>query len=261
MQVINVWRTATNATKILDSYCALYGQARAQECGRVLPQRPLRCRWMTKQHTEAYLLRCGPSEVPAVYVRALGGSTHTADARKAPRSVAAPDAQTRQAQQDLGILDADETPNRARLGRWTREALHAFGNNAFWIRLNIGHISASPCGHFQVWIHPGGSERPNIVELVCGKASNFMTEWEALLQPEAFSSPHWGNWCASSQSCQQQSKRLGPALPCFVWSRWQRTSAGGSCPQTGPSRPCSCGSSTARRARVATRGKTAQQTC
>lgn len=213
-QVINVWRTSTNATKIREAYRELYGADRATKCAEVLPQRPLRGRWMAKQRTEAYLLRCGQTELPEVFHRALGGSMHAAPAAPAlPPAVQ----ESSKVREDLGVLDRDEETDRTTLGRWTREAMSALWSNSFWIRLIIGHTSAAPCGHLQAWIHPstgeGDSQRPKVVELVCSKVSAFFTEWESLLQPDAINT-HWGplTRCLSELSQAKQAAWLGSAV-------------------------------------------------
>ena len=107
--------------------------------------------------------------------------------------------------------------DRARLGRWTREAIIALQSKSFWIRLTIGHTSGAPCGHLQAWIHPttqqADSQQPKIVEMVCHKVAIFMSEWEALLHPDAVNSEWAELMCLLSElPAAEQAQWIGSAV-------------------------------------------------
>jgi hypothetical protein len=190
-KVSNSWRSTHRGKQIHTAYANTFGKHRADLVASKLPPRPLRGRWGQATLTEAFILRCGPSELPTIFLEVFGTGAG-ADAK--------PRVPTARAEEDgllLGELDKDDEHYSAKLNKWAHDACKGLQDPTFWRTLVVAHVSRSPSSHIQFWFRSqharhGGDELPAIVQLVCGKADSVACEWDDLLLDDN-KYPAWGD--------------------------------------------------------------------
>ena len=95
------------------------------------------------------------------------------------------------AELELGYLDADPQAHRKKMGRWPGEAYYGgICSYSFWLELELGIISCSPCDHCHAWLQKHTNNPRGIIDFVCGchasggsgKAEALYNEWSDLMQ-------------------------------------------------------------------------------
>ncbi len=69
-QIVNVWRTSGNPSKIRAGWTSLFGEKAAAEVCKQLPPRPLRGRWGSVSEAERFLIAIDQREIASIYRQA-----------------------------------------------------------------------------------------------------------------------------------------------------------------------------------------------
>ena len=178
-KIVHLWRDC--AGKMFRAARDHLGNLEAVSFFRKLPARCVAGRWGTVSNTESELLQVGQARLGRVLEVVLGVRATDHDRH------ALQDADTGAALVPAGLDDPsiEETADyRRRLGKWSRDVLHAVGQGSFWLVLEITRAVHAGVDHhlrsMQKRLTKDVLERfgNHGAQLVCGKARTLLAEME-----------------------------------------------------------------------------------
>ena len=170
---VNVWRAHGNVSAIRRAWARLRGDDVANEKCRALPLRPLRGRWCSAHHAEAFVLQCGVEDTHSILSEALSASI----ARKAAKSSKVKD------DLEASAVYGVDTPAAytARLSKWSKKIVEESGRLAWWQDVAIRNTSRMPITRLHFWLQKHSGDAC-LRDLVYEKTDAVAAEFDDMLK-------------------------------------------------------------------------------